>query len=55
MSFQSCFQAEGCQHKTLFFFLAIIVILLPLPSWIKHICLVVLAGQQGCAGCTSPD
>jgi hypothetical protein len=49
LSFESCLPAEGYQHSTLYFSLAINVILLPLTTWIKHIrvCLVVLAIQRG--------
>ena len=55
--FKSRFPGKGCQQSTVlsFFSLAIIVILLSLYTWIKQICLVVLAEPRGYDGCTGTD
>ena len=56
ISFQSCFPAKGCQQSTYSLFsLAIIVILFPLTTRIKQICLVFLAVQRGCFIGIGPD
>jgi len=45
-----CLPAEGDQNSTHLFSLVIIVILLPLTTWIKQTCLVILAEQIGLDG-----